>query len=87
MVNSKIIYLVSETRQYKYLLFNDKITKKIRNRIAVAASNASIKEEYMTGHWCIIDINQEIKLANDIYHKSSYKALCIQQKQLHYLSF
>ena len=69
MINSKITHLVSETRQYEYPLFNNEITEKIRNRIAVVASDTLMKEGNMAGYWCITDINQEIKLANDIYHK------------------
>ena len=57
MINSKITVLVSEIRQYKYPLFNNEITKKIRNRTVVAASDASIKEVNMAEYWYIIDIN------------------------------
>ena len=47
---STIQLQIVATHTHEYPLFNGLITKKITNRIAIAVSDASIKDGYMLGY-------------------------------------
>jgi len=50
--------------------FNDQITQAIQANDLIAASDASCKNEEMTGHWIIASMDRSIKVENTIYHQT-----------------
>ena len=49
-IYSRMIAPIIASYIYKHPLFDDLITTKIENRIAIAISNTSIKDGYMSGY-------------------------------------
>ena len=53
----------------RYYLFNEEITKSIEDRLAVSATEASVKEAHMRGAQIITDVEKNFELRNQLYHK------------------
>ena len=51
-----------------YALFNEGITQSIIHRIALATTDASVKEFQMGGCWIITDEDKSFKTENVLYH-------------------
>jgi len=52
-----------------YYPFNEKTTKSIEESLAVAATDASVKEGQMKESWIITDVEKKSILKNQLYHK------------------
>ena len=64
-----IFYAYIEERDADYFLFNTKITSSIQNNNAVAATDALVKGDDISGAQILSDIDWNFKLSNKIYHK------------------
>ena len=49
--------------------FNDKITESIRQGMAIAASDASVKDNYIGGYWIIANVQGRKLLQNTLYYQ------------------
>ena len=64
-----IFYVNIEERDVEYYPFNEDITQSIISDKAVAATDASVKGDAMSGVWIMSDIERSFEIKNEIYHK------------------
>jgi len=64
-----IFHVQMENSAIEYFPFNDEITKSIEQRTAVAATDASVKNDQMSGVWIMADKEKTFQISNEIYHK------------------
>ena len=50
--------------------FNDIITSNIINWSAIAVSNASIQNKYLSGYWKIVNMENETLMEYEVYNKN-----------------
>ena len=49
--------------------FNEIITQSIENGIAIAASDALMKEDQMASFWCLTAMNLQTEISRELYFK------------------
>jgi len=64
-----IFHVNMENSAVDYFPFNEEITRSIEQGKAVAATDASVKSDKMSGVWIISDIEKKFKISNEMYHK------------------
>ena len=52
-----------------FIPFPSEISDSIKNRTAIAATDASVQESNMGGYWIISNENKSFKKENELYHK------------------
>ena len=58
-----------EETEIRYFPFNNEITKSIQENKAVAATDASVKDDEMGGVWMLTDTKRTFEISNELYHK------------------
>ena len=71
-INSKLQHWIMYPRQFPHLPFNNAITIKIEQRLAIAATDASVKDGKLRGYWIITNLAKISEWENRLYSKLWY---------------
>ena len=64
-----VFHVHQEEREIQYHPFDEIITRSIQEGKAVAATDASVKEETMGGRWILSNRQRSVEISGELYHK------------------